>query len=104
VKLEAHLPAAIAASTATAISTVAVPATATAAAPSTASGTASAPSTAKAATSAPASSATTAFPRGPGFVNDNITAHKIMAVQSLDGAFRFIVAIDLDKSEPAGLA
>jgi beta-lactamase class A len=99
-----ELPAAIPAAPAAAIAAVAVPASATASATATtAASTPSAPASAEAATTAPAASATTAFTRGPGFVDDNIAAHEIVAVQSLDGALGFLVAIDLDKSEPAWL-
>jgi hypothetical protein len=96
-----ELPAAV--SAAAAIAAVTVPASAPAASATTAASTPSAPASAEAATTAPAASATTAFTRGPGFVDDNIAAHEIVAVQSLDGALGFLVAIDLDKSEPAWL-
>jgi hypothetical protein len=53
---------------------------------------------------APASTASASALAGwPGFVDDNVAAHEIVAVQSLDGALGFLVAIDLDKSEPAWL-
>jgi Tfp pilus assembly protein PilV len=101
----ARLPAAI--SAAAAITAVAIPASAPAA---TATTTARPPSaaTAKAAAATPASgSSSTAtaatLTRGPCFVHDNIAAHEIMAVQSLDCALGFLVAIDFDKSEPAWL-
>src|SRR6266436_1196730 len=55
------------------------------------------PATAPAATSAPT------FTRWASFVDDNIAAHEIMSVQTLNGAFGFLVAIDLDKPEPAWL-
>jgi hypothetical protein len=98
-----ELPAAVSAATAAAIAAVTVPASAPAASATTAASTPSAPASAEAATTAPSASATTAFTRGPGFVDDNIAAHEIVAVQSLDGALGFLVAIDLDKSEPAWL-
>jgi hypothetical protein len=98
------LPAAITTPTAAAIAAVTVSATATAAAATTAASASSATAAPEAATSAPSASATTAFTRGPGFVDHNVAAHEIVAVQTLDGALGFLVAIDLDKSEPAWLA
>jgi len=99
----ARLPAAVSAATAAAITAVAVPASAPAATAPTTAASSSAPATAEAAATAPASPTAPAFSRGTGFVDDNITAHEIVAVQSLDGALGFLVAIDLDKSEPAWL-
>jgi hypothetical protein len=99
-----QLPAAITAASAAAIAAVTVPATAPAATATPTASASSATATAEAATAAPAASATTAFTRGPGFVDHDVTAHEIVAVQSLDGALGFLVAIDLDKSEPARLA
>jgi hypothetical protein len=97
----ARLPAAIASTTTATVAAVTISAaTPTAAAPTTASSS-SAP--AEAATAAPAASAPAAFTWGPCFVNNNVTAHEIVAVQSLDGAFGLLVAIDLDESEPAWL-
>jgi len=102
-----RLPAAVSAATAAAISAVAVPAATTAA-----SATATArPSTASAAIAATATAAaprspatpTAPFTRRTSFIDDDVAAHEIVAVQSLDGALGFLVAIDLDKSEPAGL-
>ncbi len=52
----------------------------------------------------PPASSTTTFTGWPGFVDHNVAAHEIMAVQSLHGAVGFLVAIDLNKSEPARLA
>ena len=100
-----ELPAAIAAATAAAIPAVTVPATATAASATAATSTTATAKAATAATAAARSSspATAALTRGPGFIDDNIAAHEIVAVQSLDGALGFLVAIDLDKSEPAWL-
>jgi hypothetical protein len=99
----ARLPAAIASTTTATVAAVTISAaTPTAAAPTTASSS-SAPAPAEAATAAPAASAPAAFTWGPCFVNNNVTAHEIVAVQSLDGAFGLLVAIDLDESEPAWL-
>ena len=52
---------------------------------------------------APASATAAAFTRGTGFVDDNVAAHEIMAVQTLNGAVGFFVTLDLDKPEPAWL-
>src|SRR4029077_18208031 len=99
-----ELPAAIPAATTAAIAAVTVPASATTAATATtAASTSSAPASAEATTPAPATTSATAFTRGPGFVDDNVAAHEIVAVQSLDGALGFLVAVDLDKSESARL-
>jgi hypothetical protein len=97
----APLPAAIASTTAPAISAVTIPAATAPAAAATTPSSSTAPAEAAAASSA--ASATAAFTRGAGFVHNNVTAHEIVAVQSLDGAFGLLVAIDLDKSEPAWL-
>lgn len=99
----ARLPAAVPTATA-AIAAVTVPASATAATTTTAAPSPTA--TAKAATAAARSSSATAatLTRRPGFVDDNVAAHEIVAVQTLDGALGFLIAIDLDKSEPAWLA
>jgi len=96
-----RLPAAV--SSAAAIAAVTVPASAPTATAATASASSSTTAPAEAATTAPASAAPAAFTRGSGFVDDNVSAHKIMAIQSLDGALGFLVAIDFDKSEPAWL-
>lgn len=101
----ARLPAAVPTATTAAIAAVTIPATSTAAAATTAA--ASPSTTAKAApatAAARASSATAAtLTRRTSFVDDNVAAHEIVAVQSLDGALGFLVAIDFDKSEPAWL-
>jgi hypothetical protein len=97
----ARLPAAISASAA--ISAVTIPA-ATASAAAATSGSASAPSTtAKAAATAPAASTTATFSRRPRLINNNVTTHEIVAVQTLNGALGFFVAIDLHESEPPRL-
>jgi hypothetical protein len=96
-----RLPAAI--SAATTITAVAVPASATAATATAAAPSPSAATTAEAATAAPASTASTALARGPSLVHYNIATHEIVAIQSLYGAFGFLVAIDLHKSEAAWL-
>jgi hypothetical protein len=105
-----RLPAAVSAASAPAITTVAVPAsTTTAATATTAAARSPSAATAKAAAATttaarPPSAATTATLTGrPCFVDDNIAAHEIVAVQSLDGTLGFLVAIDFDKSEPAWL-
>ena len=99
-----ELPAAISAATSAAIAAVTIPASApTSATSTTAASASSAPASAEAAAPAPAATSATAFTRGPGFVDDNVAAHEIVAVQTLDGALGFLVAIDLDKSEPAWL-
>jgi hypothetical protein len=99
-----RLPAAISAATAAAISTVAVPASATAPTATTTARPAAAAVAASATTSArPATATTATLTRRTSFIDDNVAAHEIVAVQSLDGALGFLVAIDLDKSEPAGL-
>jgi len=86
------------------ISTTIATVSATAAAPTAATGststTAAGPSTA---TAGPSSASATAFAGGTRFVDDNITAHEILAVQRLYGAVGLFVAVDLDKSEPARL-
>jgi hypothetical protein len=100
------LPATVSAAPAAAITAVTVPASATAATAT--AGSSSATTTAVAATAAatagsPSATTATAFSRRPGFIDNNVAAHEIVAVQSLDGALGFFVAIDLDKSEPARL-
>jgi hypothetical protein len=94
---------------ATPTTTAARPSTTTAAWSSAAATTARSPAattTAVAATTtarsaSPATAAT--LTRGARFVDDDVAAHEIVAVQSLYGAVGFFVAIDLDKSEPARL-
>jgi hypothetical protein len=63
---------------------------------------ASSPST-ESATPTSATTAPSAL-RGTRFVNDDLPAHKILAVESLDRTIGLFVAIDLDESEPAWLA
>ena len=105
-----RLPAPVASAspaTITAISstTAATPATATTtAATATAATTASAITATSAPSARPATSASApTFTRWASFVDDNIAAHEIMSVQTLNGALGFLVAIDLDKPEPAWL-
>lgn len=101
-----RLPAAVSAATTAAIAAVTVPATATAAsATPTARPSSASAAIAASATAAPRSPAATAatLTRRTSFIDYNVAAHEIVAVQSLDGALGFLVAIDLDKSEPAGL-
>jgi hypothetical protein len=92
-----RLPAAPAsAATITTITIPAATASASASAPSTS---ASASAASESATAAPASSAPAAFAWRASFIHDNIAAHEILTVESLDGALCFIVAIDLNESE-----
>jgi hypothetical protein len=105
---QSELPATVPAAAAAAITAVTVPASATtatatttAARPSSATATAKPATATTAARSSPAT--TTTLTRRPRFVDDNIAAHEIVAVQSLDGTLGFLVAIDFDKSEPAWL-
>lgn len=99
----ADLPAAIA--TTSTITAIAVPATASAPSATTAaSTTAESAAATTTATGPTATAATATFAGRPRFVDHDVTTHKILAVQSLNGALGFLVAIDFDKSEPAGLA
>lgn len=97
---------AISAITAVPAASAATPASTTR--PATAASTRSS-ATASAVASAPASTAarpaTTAatFPGRASFVNDNIAAHEIVAIESLHGAVGFFVVVNLDKPEPARL-
>jgi hypothetical protein len=113
--IDRRLPAASAATaaiTAVTVSTAATAATTTAATrpsatattwPSTATTTAE-PATATAATrSSTTAASATALPRRTSFVDHNVAAHEILAIQTLNGAVGFFVVIDLDKSEPARL-
>jgi len=88
------LPAAV-----SSVPAVAIPSsTATPATPSATS------SSATAKTPAPSPAATaSAFARRPGFIDDNVSAHEIVAVESLNGALGFLVAVHLDEPEPARL-
>jgi hypothetical protein len=86
------------------ISTIAIPAASTAAPSTTPAAPSTASASAKPATTAPTTASTAALPRWPRFVDDNIAAHEIMAVQSLNGTLGFLIAIDFDESEPARLA
>jgi hypothetical protein len=97
----ALLPAAI--SAAAAIASVTVPASATSAAATSAAPSPAATATTEAAAAATASTTTASFTGRPRLIDDNVAAHKIVAVESLDGALGFFVAIYLDKSEPAWL-
>jgi hypothetical protein len=98
----ARLPAAIA-TTAT-ITAIAVPATASAPSATTAASTTAESAAATPTAAGPTSTAATAtFARRPRFVDHDVAAHKILAVQSLNGALGFVVAIDFHKSEPTGL-
>ena len=97
------LPATI--SSATSITAVPIPATATPASPAAPATTSTAKAPATTATASRSCSTTaSAFTRRTSFVDDDIAAHKIVAVQPLDGALGFLIAIDLDKSEPAWLS
>jgi hypothetical protein len=92
------LPAAIPATTA--ISAIA----ATAPAPTPATSASTTAPASKAAPPAPSASAPTAFARRPGFIHHDIAAHEIMPVEALNGAFRFVIAVDFDETEAAWLA
>jgi hypothetical protein len=102
--LSCKLPATISSATsvtAVPISAATTPATTAATSATTA---AKAPATtATASRSCSTATTTSAFTRRTSFVDDDIAAHKIVAVQPLDGALGFLIAIDLDKSEPAWL-
>jgi hypothetical protein len=69
----------------------------------TAASTATITATSTASTTRPTATAST-FTRGARFVDHNIATHEIMAVQSLNGAVGFFIAIDLHKSESAWLS
>jgi hypothetical protein len=97
-----HLPAAITPVSST-IAAVAVPAATTAPTSTPTAPAAATAATAKAAPSTPATT-TPAACRRPRFVDDDFPAHEVLAVQSLNGALGFFVAVDLDESEPAWLA
>jgi hypothetical protein len=90
-------------SAASAIAAVTIPATAPAAPAATASPSPPTAATAEAATASPSAASPAAFTGWPGFVDDNVPAHKIVAIEPLDGALGFFVAVDFDKSEPAWL-
>jgi hypothetical protein len=103
-----ELPATVSAASTAAITAVTVPASAPAATATTTAARSSSAATAKAATATTttarsSSAATATLTWRPSFVDDNIAAHEIMAVQSLDGTLGFLVAIDFDKSESAWL-
>jgi hypothetical protein len=86
---------------AAAVSAVAIPSPTTtpASTPSPTSTSASA----EAATPTPSASPA-AFARRTGLVDDNVAAHEIVAVKSLNGALGFFVIVNFDKTEPAWLA
>jgi hypothetical protein len=107
--------------TAASVSAVAIPSTATttaaatAASATTAAGTTAATrassattTAAKAAAGTPpgaaATAGTTPFARRTSLVDDNIAAHEIMSVQSLNGAIGLFVVINFHESKPAWLA
>jgi hypothetical protein len=103
-----QLPAAIPSAASAAIAAVTIPATASAASATTTAASASATTAAEAAsattaTGSPSAATTAAFSRRPGFIDHNVAAHEIFAVQSLDGALCFLIAIDLDKTKTAWL-
>jgi hypothetical protein len=68
-------------------------------------GTTAATAAKAATTSTPSSaaSATTAFARRTRFVNDDVTAHEILAVQTLNSTVCFFIVCYLDESETARL-
>jgi hypothetical protein len=98
-----RLPAAVSSAPASAIAAVTVPASATAATTTTTARPASATAAAEATTTSPAATAASTLAGRPCLVDNNIAAHEIVTVEPLDGALGFLVAIDLDKSEPAWL-
>jgi len=101
--MKKRLPAPVAAATAAAITAVAVTPTTTAAtAAAAASATATTTASAAAATATCATAAT--FTRWTGFIYDNVAAHEIVAVKSLNGAFGFVIALHLNESKPTRLA
>jgi hypothetical protein len=105
---QGRLPATVAAPTATAIATVptataASPATATTAATSASAASATTITATSAATRSTSTAASATFARGPSFVDDNVATHEIVPVQTLNGALGFLVAVNLDKPEPAWL-
>jgi len=75
------------ASTAAATSAIAVPASAITSAPSTAIAATTAATLARA-----------------GFVDNDIAAHKILAVETLYGTARFFIVVDFNEAEPARLS
>jgi hypothetical protein len=97
------LPATVASATTAATTIATVPASATAAAATTSASSSSAATTAKASASPPATSAASALAGWPSFVDNYIPTHKIVAVESLNGALGFLVAINFDKTEPTRL-
>jgi hypothetical protein len=102
-----NLPAAVASTAAISTSITAISSSTTAssaATPATAGSSATA-TPAKAATSAPtASTSTAALTRRPRFVDYDVPAHEIVAIQSLDRAFGLLIVGDFNKSEPAWLS
>jgi hypothetical protein len=82
-----------ASTTATAASTTATAASATATAASITTAAASA-----------ASAAPSAFARGTRLVDDNVTAHEVMAVEGLDRAAGIVVVIHFDEAKPTRLS
>jgi hypothetical protein len=100
-----RLPAAV--SAATTITAVTVPASATASTAATTTARSSSataePASSTTAARSPTTPATAAFTRGPSFVDDDIAAHEIVTVQTLDGALGFLVAVDFDESESSWL-
>jgi hypothetical protein len=102
-----ELPAAVSAASAAAITAVTVPASAPAASAATPARSSSAATAKAASATTPARSSSsptaTTLTRRPRFVDDNIAAHEIVAVQSLDGTFGFLVTIDFDESESSWL-
>jgi hypothetical protein len=96
------LPAAVAASSA--IAAVAIPSSSSSATAATTAAASTAPAPSKASAPSPAPSAAPALSRWPRFIDHNIPAHEIVAIQPLNGALGFFIAIDFDKPEPAWLA
>ena len=99
-KWSSSLPAAI---SATSVATVAIPSPAASATAATTSASASTTTSTEAAAAASSAAAPAAFSRWPRLIDNDVTAHEIVPVQTLNGTFGFVVAIDLHKTEPPRL-
>jgi hypothetical protein len=42
--------------------------------------------------------------RRTSFIDDDISAHEVLAVESLDSAARFFIVVDFNETEPARLS
>jgi hypothetical protein len=61
-------------------------------------------STASVASAATATTSATALAGRPGLVHDDVAPHEVLAIQGLNGAVGFLVAVHFDESEAARLA